>query len=109
MYLNINADKASSWNGYNYCVNYKATDKDKTTVAKYNGEAFETVGTVSYQVLGNQMMIAVPKSLLNLSGSEISFEFKWADSREAYQTVEDFYEKGDCAPYGRFNYEYNGK
>ena len=109
LYLNINADKASSWNGYNYCVNYKATDKDKTTVAKYNGEAFETVGTVSYQVLGNQMMIAVPKSLLNLSGSEISFEFKWADSREAYQTVEDFYEKGDCAPYGRFNYEYNGK
>ena len=35
--------------------------------------------------------------------------FKVADSREAYRSIEDFYDKGDSAPLGRLNFVYRGK
>jgi hypothetical protein len=109
LYLDLDGKKKDDWNGYEYIVNYKAKSSNKTALAKYNGSSFEESGDAAYQVYGNQMMIAVPKNMLGISGNTITLEFKWADSREAYESLEDFYENGDAMPIGRFNYQFNGK
>ena len=99
----------NSWNGYEYIVNYSVTSDGTSTVAKYNGTGFEAAGQAKFKVYGNQMMISVPKSVLGISGTGISLNFKWADSRTAYSTVMDFYTLGDTMPYGRFNYAYDAE
>ena len=110
MQLYLNTDReASGWYGYDFIVNYKATGDFTTTVAKYSGTngayGFTPCGDVSYRVEGNEMMIAVPLSLLGIEGYlEINAEFKWADSRSVYDEMEDFYCDGDAAPLGRMNY-----
>lgn len=109
LYLDTDGVLDNSWNGYEYIVNYSASSDGSSTVAKYNGSGFVTAGQAKFRVYGNQMMISVPKSVLGIFGTEISLNFKWADSRTAYSGVMDFYTLGDTMPYGRFNYAYNAK
>ena len=115
LYLNVDGRDAetgeSGWYGYDFVVNYQAKDAFTTTVAKYNGTngkfGFESVGEVSYRVKENEMMIAVPLSMLGIENYEaINVEFKWADSETIYDEMEDFYCDGDIAPLGRLNFIY---
>lgn len=109
LYLDTDNVLDNNWNGYEYIINYRAGSDSKTTVAAYKDGSFQEAGEISYRVYGNQMMLAVPKSILGISSAELTLNFKWADSREAYETVEDFYSSGDTMPYGRFNYVFNAK
>ena len=112
MQLFINMDREQTgWYGFDYIINYSAKDAFTTTVAKYNGDngafSFEEVGEVSYRVKGNQMMIAVPLSMLGTEAyRELEIDFKWADSDTTITTMEQFYCEGDAAPLGRMNYTY---
>ena len=115
LYLNVDGrdgdNGESGWYGYDFVVNYRAKDTFTTTVAKYNGKdgayGFESVGEVSYRVKGNEMMIAVPLSMLGIEDYRaIDVEFKWADSDTIYDEMEDFYCDGDVAPLGRLNFIY---
>ncbi len=111
LYLDSDADATTGWYGYDYIVNYAARDASVTSIARYNGAenaySFEACGELSYRVEGNQMMIAVPLSLVSIdSYREIEIQFKWADSQTAYDEMEDFYCDGDAAPLGRLNYVY---
>lgn len=110
MQLYLNTDrKDSGWYGYDFIINHTAKDSFTTTVAQYNGRngayGFEDVGEVTYRVKDNEMMIAIPLSLIGIEGYlELDLEFKWADSRSVYDEMEDFYCNGDAAPLGRMNY-----
>ena len=115
IYLNVDRrdgdNGESGWYGYDYIVNYKAKDAFTTTLAKYNGAdgayGFTSVGEISYRAKDNEIMIAVPLSMLGIEGyKEISVEFKIADSDTVYDEMEDFYCDGDVAPLGRLNYVY---
>ncbi len=111
LYVNSDADAETGWYGYDYIINYAAKDAFTTTVAKYNGDgntfSFEEIGDVSYRAKSNEMMIAVPLSMLGIENYyEIEIEFKWADSETNYDEMEDFYCDGDVAPLGRLNYVY---
>ena len=113
VYVNADRDAATGWYGYDYIVNYKATDDGTTTVAKYTGEngAYHftaTEETVSYRVEDNKMMIAVPLAQLGIEDAlAINIEFKIADSDTIYDEMEDFYCDGDAAPLGRLNYVFS--
>lgn len=109
LFLDTDGVLDNSWNGYEYIVNYSASSDGTSTVARYNGSSFETAGEAKFRVYGNQMMVSVPKSVLGLSGTGISLNFKWADSRTAYSVVTDYYTLGDTMPYGRFNYAYHAE
>ena len=113
MQLFVDADNnaATGWYGYDYIVNYRAQDQFTTTVAKYSGSnnafSFTTVGTVGYRAKNNEIMIAVPQSMLGMDGYlELDFAFKWADSTSNITTMQQFYTDGDAAPLGRLNYVY---
>ena len=111
LYVDIDRDVSTGWYGYDYIINYKASDASTTTVAKYTGTdgayGYTEVGTVSYRVSGNEMMIEVPQEMLGIENYRmINLEFKWADSDTTYETMEQFYTDGDVAPLGRLNYVY---
>ena len=115
MVLFINADQNpnTGWNGYDYAVNLGSpTSRTATTttlsqnVTTTNGWTWTTVRSdIAYTVSGNQLMLAIPRALLGLTGDPVSFDFHWADN---FQTndIADFLVDGDSAPDGRFNYRY---
>ena len=53
---------------------------------------------------GNELMIAIPRTLLGCQADPLEFEFKWADNLQNEDRLEEFYLSGDAAPPGRFNY-----
>ena len=110
LYLNTDGE-SSGWHGFDYIVNYAPKNASTTTVAKYSGRNdsyhFKEVGEVSYRVEGNEMMVAVPQSMLECKGYlELCMQFKWADSETSIDEMEDFYCDGDAAPLGRMNFVY---
>ena len=111
LFVNTDRNAGNGWYGCDYVVNYNAKDQNTTTVAKYSSVggsfSFTEIGDVQYQVKGNQMMIAVPQSMLGIEGyKEIYVEFKWADADVQIDEMEDFYTYGDAAPAGRLNNVY---
>ena len=113
LYLNVDAqgDRSTGWYGYDFIVNHTPTSATSTTVAAYSGTdgayGFTDAAEIPYRIEGNEMMLAVPLSALDIEDpSEISLTFKWADSETVYDEMEDLYCDGDAAPLGRLNYIY---
>ena len=113
LFVNVNKKSTDGWYGYDYLINASAKSEELTTVAacsSNNGVLKLTeVGEISYKKDGNEMMIAVPFSMLGIyDPDEVYIEFKWADadSKKKYNTMEDFYLYGDIAPLGRLNWIY---
>ncbi len=109
MQLFINSDNATTgWYGYDYIINHKASSDAKTTLAKSTSDdafAFETAEELDYKVEGNKMMIRVPLKSLGIKDyTKIKFSFKWADSDDVIDTMEEMYTSGDSAPHGRLNF-----
>ena len=111
LFLDMDCDTETGWYGYDFIVNYSVKDNFTTTVARYNGTdgeyAFEIVGEIAFRAKENKMMIEIPMDLLGITNPNgIKFEFKWADSKNAITTMEQFYTDGDAAPLGRLNYTF---
>ena len=110
MQLFINADYATTgWYGFDYIVNYGNAANGKTTLAKYTGKdnafAFEAAEEIDYTVTDNQMMIRVPLASMGITDfTKIKFSFKWVDSDDLVDTMEEMYTSGDQAPHGRLNF-----
>lgn len=107
LYLDIDSSTKTGWYGYDFLINREVKDAFTTTIAKYQDGQWVTVGEASYQVQGNQMMIALPLATLGATDyRELNVQFKWADSLVPYESMENMYEYGDVAPLGRLNYVY---
>lgn len=110
MSILINSDRMynTGWYGYDYMIS--PDDNMGMAVYAYNKETSAWVETAKakYRIEGNQMMVAVDKAALELSGDK-TFDFKWVDNvLKSTTDILDFYASGECAPNGRFNYRYKG-
>lgn len=109
LFIDIDCDKSTGWNGYDFIVNRVSPDSDHVVVERCEGIdwQWQPVGRGNYAVNGNMLDIAIDKSVLGV-GSAPRFEFKWADNLQHPGDILDFYISGDVAPGGRFNYVYVG-
>lgn len=107
LFIDIDRNKATGWNGYDFIVNRKSPAADGVCIEKSLGNSWDwrQVGNGRYAVNGNILEIAIPKTLLGVDG-KLSFEFKWNDNMQNPGDIMDFYVNGDTAPGGRFNYLY---
>ncbi len=88
-------------------------DENSASVANYSGKKSDqwrwTVsGEVEYKVAGNEIMIAVPYSVLGLTKETASFDklgFKWLDNFVGKLSIDDLYTRGDVAPESRFFFQ----
>ena len=111
LYIGV-ADRphAPHWHGYHYLVNDILIDGNATILQTcLGGHRFGKNTRVSYRRHGNQLMLALPRRALGLEADGFELRFKWADHTGNSETISDFYEHGDAAPYGRFAYVYRAQ
>ncbi|MCX6180592.1 MAG: T9SS type A sorting domain-containing protein [Bacteroidetes bacterium] len=106
LYLNTDKLKASGWEGFDFVLNMGVTSANQTTVKKRSGSSWTTVGSATYKVIGNQMEIAVPRSLLGFTSSNVSYYYQIFDNPKALDNIDDTFVNGDAAPDRRFNFSY---
>ena len=109
--IDIDRNKATGWEGYDYILNYLAPASGKGTLSKNkdNKWSWESAGSFDYAIKGNKMEIKVPRTLLGMGASaKINFEFKWVDNMPDHDNANaaHFYTCGDAAPGARFNFIY---
>jgi len=106
--IDIDRDKQTGWEGYDYAVNRTEPAGGQTQLAKSRGGwNWTDVGAVAFWVADRQMELCIPRALVDLAEkSPLDFEFKWVDHVPLSGDILDFYLCGDVAPGGRFNYHY---
>jgi hypothetical protein len=110
MLLLIDADHNpnTGWNGYDFVINEKIVDGKTTTLLRYDvnspGGAWVEQAKLPYRYAGNRLELAVPRRLLNLGGSSLTFDFHWSDNPCDLKSLSSLRTTGDSAPNGRFNY-----
>ena len=108
LWIDIDRNKSTGWEGYDYVIN-RINPGDSAVVERSvnNSWNWMKVGSAAYVISGNVLELKVNRSLFNVEGKKLDFEFKWSDNSETDGNIMDFYVHGDAAPDGRFNYVYN--
>ena len=105
LYINADADYHTGWLGYDFVVNRNVGDRTTSLERNVGGRMpWERVGTVRYEVRGNEMEIAIPLTALGIRRLPTTLDFKWADHCFQRGDWTDFTLNGDAAPDDRFNY-----
>ncbi len=105
LYINTDANYKTGWLGYDFVINRKRNSNTVSVERCIDGKyEWQAVGEAKFQVKGNELQIAVPRSLLGLKHLPATIDFKWADNCYAKGDWTDFTLNGDAAPDDRFNY-----
>ncbi len=112
--LNTDGNPTNGWAGYDYMVNRVVTTGVNGLRGRVErslgGWNWQTVGEASLVAQGNQLHLAVARSLLDLPATNglMTLDFKWADNLSSSGDPMEFMDRGDVAPNNRFNYRYRG-
>ena len=109
LFIDMDKDKNTGWEGYDWMLNKSPGSSSETSLQKYVGGSWDTANTISYNVSGNEIEIAIPFALLEMAqGTTPQFHFKWADNPQYLNDVSAFFTDGEAAPDRRFNYNFDG-
>ncbi|MDR0287971.1 MAG: hypothetical protein LBI03_09760 [Clostridiales bacterium] len=110
LFINVEPNWRNGWEGYTILVNrFRNDDCTKASIEEtVSGWNWVKMGEADIVTGKNFIMLKMPLSFLKMKDPEnnISFEFKWADNSVIGGEIMDFYDKGDAAPDGRFNFRY---
>lgn len=104
--IDSDGDTSTGWYGYDVLINKEITSSGKGNVLKFVDGKWTKEGEYRFAVEGNKLELAVPKSLLGVSGKSITFDFKWADNTGELVDPISLCLHGDTAPNRRFNYRF---
>jgi hypothetical protein len=110
LFINVD-DRAENWEGYEFVLNRETAGVLERSLGGWN---WETAGEVQWSVSGKVLQVAIPRSMLGLPEGAFTLRFKWADNNlteneSGEPDILDFYQYGDTAPGGRFQYRYEAK
>lgn len=107
--IDIDRNKQTGWQGYDFIVNYKQPKGSKAYVQRshQNKWIWHDCGEAKLETANNELMLRLPREILNVKGTTLDFEFKWSDNMQDEGNLMDFYVNGDVAPGGRFNYVFS--
>jgi hypothetical protein len=107
LFIDADQDSATGSNGYDYLVNATVVSDRRTSVQRFGEDgAWHKTAVIDFRYEGNQMEIAVPRSLLGVTEGSATFDFHWADNIQTLDNVIEFALHGDSAPNRRFNYRF---
>ncbi len=108
--INIDQNADTGWYGYDFLINKQIVDDSTTVLMAYEGDNAEgrwvEKTRLNYAYKGNALELAIPRALLGLDGSELTFDFKWADNPASLDDPLSLCTSGDTAPNRRFNYRF---
>ena len=107
LYLDIDKDVTTGWEGYDYVLN-RDRDSFVVTVEKFKDNTFETevIGGAYYYLEGCCMAIRLSKQVIGIDGKLDGMTFKWADNSVDNGDPMAFMDLGDTAPDNRFGFVY---
>ncbi|MBP7050284.1 MAG: hypothetical protein KBE65_04650 [Phycisphaerae bacterium] len=108
LFLDVDLDPETGWQGYDALINAEVLDSDTTTVKRTaDGRNWQTVAQVPYRVRGNELELQAPLSAIGYKpDSRCTLDFHWADNIRRDGNTLDFAGGGDHAPNRRFNYRW---
>ena len=105
--IDSDQDKVTGWEGYDFLINHDGIENGTTTIKKsHPRKGWKKNLELSIKLDGNQMMIAVPRGLLEVNGT-LNFDFHLLDNAIKLDSIHDFFNAGDNAPNRRANYNYS--
>ena len=107
LFIDVDRNKQTGWQGYDYVVNYRSPKGKKVFVSHSRQDKWlwDDCGVGQMRVDDNRLMIRLLRAVLGLrADNALDFEFKWSDNMQDEGNIMDFYVNGDVAPGGRFNY-----
>ena len=101
LFVDADQDAQTGWCGYDYMVSEKM-------LCKYDeaSHAWVKVSDVELAVNDKALELRVERESMNLKGSKMTFDFKWADNPQNIDDVISLCTHGDTAPNRRFNFRY---
>jgi hypothetical protein len=109
LFLDIDQDHKTGWEGYDYVVNLGVSSETRTTLRRNldGGWKWSQGRPIEYRVHDNQMEISIPRAELGLVAKPVRLDFHWADNVRKEGDINEFSLSGDSAPDRRFNYRYD--
>ena len=104
LFIDADNDKTTGWEGYDFLINYHVLSDTQTTICAYQNDVWQEIGVVNYKVEGNQLMVAIPRSLMGLTADTFTLNFHWMDNLTNLYVLESWFTTGDSAPERRNNY-----
>jgi hypothetical protein len=103
------ADKAASWEGFDFVVNRTVGGAEQTSLEKSaGGWEWKPVARIEYRVRENEMELSIPLASLGITTpKEFTVDFKWIDNAASDGDIQTCLRDGDSAPNGRFRYRFN--
>ncbi|HWK55915.1 MAG TPA: hypothetical protein VNQ80_01180 [Parapedobacter sp.] len=102
--IDIDRDKNTGWEGYDFIVNRVSPRKGKAVLERNRGGwKWKRAGAVEFAVSDNRLELRIDRKALGITDT-VDIEFKWTDNLPQSGDIMDFYQYGDVAPLGRFNY-----
>jgi hypothetical protein len=105
--LDTDQNAKTGWHGYDYRLNHTRPTTENTSIERWDGKAWQTIGTANLQIGTNELHLAAERSVLGFAPEmPLRFDFKWMDNVPANAEAIDFLDHGDAAPNARFRYRY---
>jgi len=70
------------------------------------GWNFREVARCDYNIQRDTLVVAIPKSSLDITDKAFKLDFKWYDNMQHDGDIMDVYNYGTAVPGGRFNFRY---
>lgn len=102
LFIDIDKNKSTGWEGYDFIINKTVIDKNITTIKKWKNGNWEHVKQIDFKYKNNELELAIPLEILKTK----SFDFHWADNPTELKDISNFFLDGDSAPDRRFNYRF---
>ena len=108
LFIDIDRDKSTGWEGYDFVLNRESPAESIIVEKSITDWEWTKAGEASYAVSDSMIEIQLSRSVLGIAnGEDLNFEFKWSDNMQEDGNIMDFYQYGDAAPGGRFNFVYS--
>jgi hypothetical protein len=109
LWLDVDANHATGWEGYDFVVNRVRSQASGLTIERRDCEGtWRVVGAAPFVRRGNELHLAIAGNVLGwkAGGKPLAIDFKWSDNVPDRGDVLDVLDNGDAAPNGRFNYQF---
>ena len=96
LFIDIEQNKSTGWQGYDFMVNRLSPKGNKVIVGKNVAGhwQWEPVAETKFAV-NNKLELEIRSDILSLGGKDIDIEFKWNDNMQKNGNIMDFYVNGD--------------
>lgn len=111
LFIDIDRDHSTGWEGYDYIADLTSSGSTSNTLLKIKDNAWkwDNGEKLSTAQRGDILVVKIPRKSISLPSGSFEIEFKWTDSITPSGDISNFWTDGDVAPTGRYNYLYKGE